>query len=170
MLKYLLATTAFAICFVCAARAQDPQIVAPPAASADVQAVPLPAVEEMTCDQMTAEMIVAGQRMNSQMDPEFAREAMAMQQEAQQRQGSIAGSVAGGIGMGIACSIPGVGMACMAAQQAQMANAQRDAERNQQRMDAQMDRLNTSMEGIDQDRMMALSSRYEQMHCQAPQQ
>lgn len=152
MLKHFLAAAAFAVCFI-------------PHASAQEALLP---VEEMNCDQMTAEMMVAGQQMNSQLDPEFAREAQAMQQEAQA--GQQRPSIAAGVGMGIACSIPGIGMACMTAQQAQAANAARDAEQNQARMDAQVDRLNSSMAGLDQNRLMAMSDRYEAMRCQAPQQ
>lgn len=45
----------------------------------------LPAVQSMTCEQMLAEITTAGRTMNSQMDPQFAAEAQAMQQEAQRR-------------------------------------------------------------------------------------
>jgi len=113
---------------------------------------------------MLAELTVAGQRMNSQLDPEFAREAQAMQQETQnaQRRG-----MAAGVGAGVACSLPGAAAACMATQQAQAAQAQRDAAQHQERMNAQMGRLNRSMEGIDHQRMMALTERFEAMNCQA---
>jgi hypothetical protein len=151
MLKHFVAVAAFTACFAAPAFAQEGWP---------------PPVETMTCDQMTAEMMVAGQQMNSQLDPEFAREAQAMHDEAQsgQRQG-----VAVGVGTGIACSIPGVGMACMAAQQAQAVNAGRQAEANRQRHAAQVDRLNNSMAGLDQQRLMAVSQRFEQLGCQTPQ-
>ncbi|HYD89077.1 MAG TPA: hypothetical protein VEA80_16490 [Vitreimonas sp.] len=125
-----------------------------------------PPVETMDCAAMLAELTVAGQRMNSQLDPEFGREAQAMQQEVEsaQRRG-----MAAGVGASAACSLPGAGAACMAAQQAQAAQAQRDAARHQERMNAQTDRLNRSMDGIDQQRMMALTERYEAMNCQTPQ-
>jgi hypothetical protein len=155
MLKHALAAAAFAACFATPADAQDD--------------APLPPVESMNCEQMQAELTVAGQRMNAQMDPEFANEAQAMMDEAQGANRSAAGSMATGVGMGIACSVPGVAYACMAAQQAQAANAQREAAEHQARMNAQIDRLNDSMEGIDQQRMMAISDRYEQMQCQTPQ-
>lgn len=151
MLKHFVAVAAFTACLAAPAFAQEGWP---------------PPVETMTCDQMTAEMVTAGQQMNGQLDPEFAREAQAMNDEMQssQRQG-----MAVGVGTGIACSIPGVGMACMAAQQAQAANRAREAEANQQRMAAQVGRLNNSMAGLDQNRLMAISDRYEQMRCQAPQ-
>ena len=153
-MKALLATTAFAVSFTAAALAQDAAPIAPPP------------VESMNCEQMQAELMVAGQTMNAQMDPEFAREAQAMHEEAQQ---ASRPNIAAGIGTGIACSIPGVGMACMAAQQAQIANAQRDAAENQARMDAQMDRLDQSMAGLDQQRLMAISQRFEEQRCKTPQ-
>ena len=70
MLKTILVSAAFAI-GVAAAAAQEP--AAPPA------------VESMNCQQMLAEMTTAGQRMNSQLDPQFGVEANAMMQEAQRR-------------------------------------------------------------------------------------
>ncbi len=63
---------------------------------------------------MQAELIVTGQQMNAQMDPEFAREAQAMNEEIQQAQARAGANMAAGIGAGLACSIPGVAMACMA--------------------------------------------------------
>jgi hypothetical protein len=136
------------------------------AVAQETATVPPPPVESMNCDQMLAELTVAGQRMSAQLDPEFASEAQAMHDEAQQGQNS---AMAQGVGTSIACSIPGIGMACMAAQQAQAARAQQQQQQHMERMDAQMSRLNASMEGIDQQRMMALSQRYEQLGCQAPQ-
>lgn len=156
-MRALFVTTAFAVSFAAAALAQE-----------DVQTAPAP-VESMSCEQMQAELMVAGQRMNAQMDPEFAAEAQRMQQEQQAAHDRAAGSMAAGIGMGLACSIPGVGMACMAAQQAQAAQGQREADQNIARMQAQADRLNQSMEGLDQQRLMALSDRFQQQGCQTPQ-
>lgn len=149
-MKTLFAAAAFTVGFAAAALAQ---VEAPPP------------VETMTCEQMQAELTVMGQQMHAQMDPEFAREGQAMYDEAQQasRRG-----VATGVATGIACSIPGVGAACMVGQAAQAQQAQRDAAEHQARMDAQMDRLNQSMAGIDQQRMMALSERFEQQRCQTP--
>jgi hypothetical protein len=152
MLKIFVAAGAFLLCCAMPADAQDGT---------------LPPVESMDCAQMQAELTVAGQQMNAQMDPEFAVEAQRMHNEAQANQSN---AIAMGVGTGIACSIPGVGMACMAAQQTQIANAQRQAAENQARMDAQMDRLDASMAGIDQQRMMALTDRYEQQNCQAQAQ
>jgi hypothetical protein len=153
MLKYMFAAAAFTA--MCAAPAE---------------AQTLPPVETMTCEQMQAELTVAGQQMSSQLDPEFAAEAQRMHAENQAASRGVGvPSVATGIGMGIACSIPGVGYACMAAQQAQAANAQAQAADNMARMNAQTDRLQASMAGIDQQRMMAVSDRFEQQRCQTPQ-
>lgn len=123
-----------------------------------------PPVESMSCEQMTAEMIVAGQRMSAQMDPEFASEAQAMHDEAQAGQ---RGAMATGMGTSALCSVPGLGMACMAAQQAQAARMQAQQQEHMERMDAQIDRLNASMEGLDQQRLMAMNERYQELGCQA---
>lgn len=151
MLKHVFAAAAFAACLATPADAQD---------------ATLPPVDTMNCEQMQAELMVAGQTMNAQLDPEFATEGQAMMDEAQQ---ASRPSMVAGIGTGIACSIPGLGMACMAAAQAQAAQAQQDAAQNQARMDAQVDRLNASMAGLDQERLMAVSDRFEQQNCQTPQ-
>jgi hypothetical protein len=128
----------------------------------------LPPVDTMNCDQMMAELIVAGQKMNSQMDPEFAKEAQAMAAEAQG--GAGAGAIAQGIGMSVACSIPGVSMFCMAAMQAQAMSQGAQAEQNMERMQAQAERMQKAMDGIDVDRMQALSERFEAQACKVPQQ
>jgi hypothetical protein len=143
MLKYLVVAAAFtAMC----------------ATPADAQT--LPPVETMTCEQMQAEMTVAGQQMSAQLDPEFAAEAQRMHAESQAASNARP-SIVGGIGQGIACSLPGVAYACMANQAAQA--------QNQARMNAQMDRLNASMVGIDQQRMMAVSDRFTEQRCETPQ-
>jgi hypothetical protein len=137
------------------------------ATPADAQT--LPPVESMNCDQMMAEMTVAGQVMSSQLDPEFAAEAQRMQNEQQEAYNNRP-SVAAGIGAGIACSLPGVAYACMATNAAQAQQAQSQADQNIARMSAQNDRLQASMAGLDQQRMMAISDRFEQQQCQVPQQ
>ncbi len=128
----------------------------------------LPPVDTMNCDQMMAELIVAGQKMNSQMDPEFAKEAQAMAAKAQG--GSGAGAIAQGIGMSLTCAVPGVGMFCMAAMQAQAMTQGAQSEENMERMLAQAERMQKAMDGIDIDRMQALSERFEAQACKVPQQ
>ncbi len=107
-------------------------------AAASAQDTAPPPVDTMTCEQMQTELVGAGQSMNSQLDPEFAREAQAMHAEAQSRQpqsGDHADQVA----------------------------------QNHARMQAQADRLNASMAGLDQQRLMALADRFEQQGCETPQ-
>jgi len=111
-------------------------------AEAAAQQAPLPAVETMTCDQMLAEMTTAGQQMNAQLDPEFARQA---QQDAQQLQGG------GNSG----------------APDSRQAAA--DAERNRANRAAQVGRVQDAMVGLDQNRLMALMERFESERCPTPQ-
>lgn len=151
-MKALFATAAFTVCFAAGAIAQEV----------------LPAVDTMTCEQMQAELMVAGQQMSAQLDPEFASEAQAMHDEAQQAT-QTRPNIAAGIGTGLACSLPGVGMACMAGQVAQAQQAQQDAAANHARMAAQTERLQQSMAGLDQNRLMQVSDRFEQQGCQVPQ-
>jgi len=124
----------------------------------------LPAVETMTCDQMIAEMTVAGQKMNSQMDPEFAREAQAMADQA--ASAGSAGSMMGGMGSAIACSLPGVGLICGFG--AMMSTSAPSGE-HMERMQAQMERLQKAMEGLDMARLETMSTRFEAQKCQVPQ-
>jgi hypothetical protein len=123
-----------------------------------------PAVETMTCDQMLAEMTVAGQKMNSQMDPEFAREAQAM---ANQAQGPSTGAIVGGVGQAIACSLPGIGLLCGVT--AQMSGVAGASEEHMARLQAQMERLEKAMEGLDMARLQLMSERFEAQKCQVPQ-
>lgn len=156
MLKPLSAFAALAVLAATAALA-EPQVTPPIAAQAQNQTA-LPPVDTMTCVQMQAEMTTAGQQMNRQLDPQFGVEAQAMSNEAQQKQREAQQQA-----MNPACFIPFVGMACAAQQQQ---HAQQDAAANQQRMQAQMDRVDASMAGLDQQRLQAMSARYESMHCQ----
>jgi hypothetical protein len=136
-------------------------------ASASIASEAAPPVESMSCDEMRAELIVAGQKMSQQLDPEFAKEAQAMADQA--RGANAAGAGASAMGMTAACSIPGLGMLCMAAQQAQMASQGGQVEQNIERMQAQMERLNKAMEGLDVERLTALSQRFEEKRCETGQ-
>jgi hypothetical protein len=126
----------------------------------------LPAVETMTCDQMLAEMTVAGQQMNARLDPEFAREAQAM---ADQAQGPSTGAVVGGVGQAIACSLPGIGLFCAITSQASSMGQAGATEENIARMTAQMERLQTAMEGLDMVRLQTMAERFEAEKCEVPQ-
>ena len=149
------------------AQAQEPN------AAEDLQArldgpvdTTLPGVETLTCDQMSAELVTAGQRMSSQLDPSFAENVQSMQDDASRRRGAGIGSV---IGMTAMCAVPGLGMACAAVQQAQMANMGAQAAENRERMGAMVGQLSDSTEGVDLQRMDAISTRWTQENCQAPQ-
>lgn len=157
MLKPLSTFAALAV-FAAAAAFAEPQST--PSAAQAQNHTALPPVDTMTCDQMQAEMTTAGQQMNSQLDPQFGVEAQAMANEAQQKQREAQQQA-----MNPACFIPFVGMACAAQQQQ---HAQQDAVGNQQRMQAQMNRLNASMAGLDQQRLQAIGARFEAQHCQTP--
>jgi hypothetical protein len=169
MLKRFLAAAAFAACLASPAGAQQADL--PPAAAAQVQTTaPLLPVESMNCDQMTAEMMVAGQTMNAQLDHEgLEADSQTIQDEMARSRSQMAGSMGMGVGMGLACSIPGVGMACGAMMAGQMQQAQQGAAEHQELMNRQAGRIEDSMAGLDQERLMSLSDRYEAMHCQAPQ-
>jgi hypothetical protein len=126
----------------------------------------LPAVETMTCDQMLAELTVAGQKMNAQLGPEFAREAQAM---ADQAQGPSTGAVVGGVGQAIACSIPGVSLICGIGAQMGAMSQQGASEEHMARLQAQMERMQKAMEGLDMERLQVMSERFEAQKCQVPQ-
>jgi hypothetical protein len=128
-MKHLLAATAFAV-LTTAARAQG--------------AAPLPAVETMTCDQMIAEMSVAGAQMNAQLDPQFAVEAQAMNEQMQNARNGNS-------------SRP----------DPRTTAAQAEANRN--RHAAQAGRINDAMAGLDQQRLMAMAERFESERCPTPQ-
>jgi hypothetical protein len=153
------------VCFVAPALAQTDAPL-PPAA----EAATLPPVDTMSCEQMNAEMMVAGQQMNSQLDPSFAGNVQAYQDLVQQRQRE---AVAQQVGMGAACAVgsmvPGVAAACAAAQQAQMANQVRQAQQDQQQVDVIVGQVNSSMDGLDQNRLTAIADRHQAMNCQTPQ-
>jgi hypothetical protein len=136
-------------------------------ASVAVASDALPPVETMTCDQMLAEMTVAGQKMNSQLDPEFAKEAQAMADQAQSA--GSAGSMIGGVGSAIACSIPGVSLICGIGAQMGAMSQQGASEEHMARLQAQMARLEKAMEGLDMARMQMMSERFEAQKCQVPQ-
>ena len=101
----------------------------------------LPAVNTLTCDQMMAEMMSAGQRMNGQMDPSMAANAQALRDETQGR---------------------GVGPNAPRPTEAQAAA-------NRERMAGLGNQVMDSTQGIDMNRMMAVSDRLQSEHCPTPQ-
>ncbi|MEQ1492795.1 MAG: hypothetical protein ABL871_04905 [Terricaulis sp.] len=101
----------------------------------------LQAVDTLTCDQMMAEMMSAGQRMNAQMDPTMAANAQALQAETQGR---------------------GAGPNTPRPTEAQAAA-------NRERMAGLGNQVMDSTQGIDMNRMMAVSDRFQSEHCPTPQ-
>ncbi len=164
MLKPLSAFAALALFSAAAAFADTHSPTPAPSAQTHEQA--LPPVDTMTCDQMTAEMGAAGQQMQAHLDPQFGVEAHAMQQEAQQKEREAVSQAA----PNPVCFIPFMAMACAAQQQHQAQQSQQEAAANQARTQAQMNRLNNSMAGLDQARLQAINNRYQQMNCQAQAQ
>ncbi len=154
MLKYVFAAAAFtAMCATPADAQTDPAM--------------LPPVEIMTCDQMNAEMMTAGMQMNAQLDQEgLLAENQAMQEEAERRRSE---QMSMSLGVGLTCAIPGLGAACTAASMAQASRAAEGVDEQHARMDRQVGRINDSMAGLDQGRLMAMSERHEQMQCPTPQ-
>ena len=127
----------------------------------------LPAVETMTCEQMQAEMTAAGQLMNQQMDPNLGADIEAMQENSRQR---MEDARAGAVGAGIICSIPGMGMACTAAMNAQVAEQMSHADEDRARVDAMVGGMQNATASIDQQRMTLVAERWERESCQAPQE
>lgn len=113
------------------------------ASNATAQTAPPPPVSSMNCEQMLAEMSTAGQQMNAQLDPEFAREAQAMNDQAQNARSGLGGAT--------------------------RQNGAAQAEANRARMGAQSDRLNNAMAGLDQQRLVELAQRFEEQRCPTPQ-
>jgi hypothetical protein len=167
MLKPLSALAVLVALGAATARA-EPQMAPPVAAQAQEQAAPppLPAVDTLTCDQMQAEMMSAGQQMHAQMDPNFATDVQTMRDTMTERQRQ---ATAGAVGTGLMCAVPGLGMVCAAAQQAQMSQQMAHAQEDQARMNHITGSIQNSMAGIDQERMTAISNRWESQHCQMPQ-
>lgn len=152
MLKHGLAVAAFAAFLAAPADAQD---TAPPP------------VDSMNCEQMNAEMMSAGMQMNAQLDREgLVAEDEAMREEAERRRRE---QTSMSLGVGLACAIPGFGGACTAAAMAQASSAAEGAEESQAARDRQIARMNDSMAGLDQSRLMALYERHEEMQCETPQ-
>lgn len=126
------------------ALAQTPQAEADLKALRDIEArmngpvdTALPPVASLTCEQMLAELGVAGMKMKGQLDPSFAANAAALQKEA---------------------TTP----------RAAPATAEEMA-RNHARVNQVGGQLAGSMQGIDVQRMMALSTQMSAKNCKTPQ-
>jgi hypothetical protein len=73
------------------------------------------------------------------------------------------------MGMAATCAIPGLGMLCMMGQQSPMTGAGDKAEEHMLRMQAQMERLEKAMDGLDMERLTVLMQRFSEMKCEVPQ-
>lgn len=134
-----------------------------------LNAAPNPAlqpVDTLTCDQMFAEMFTAGQQMSGQLDPSFGANVQDMRDDMDRQRNAAMGQSAGTMA---ACMIPGMGMACMAAQQAQAARGAAQAEQNRQQMNTITGQVLDSTQGIDLGRMQAVGDRWSQQNCQPPE-
>ena len=160
MLKPLFALAALVTLGAASAMAE------PPLAAQAQAAAPLPAVDTLTCDQMMAEVTTAGQQMQAQMDPNMGAEIQTMRDTAAARQRQ---AMTGAVGAGLMCAVPGLGIACMAAQQAQMSQQMAHAQEDQAHMDHVTGSMHHAIPGIDHDRMMSIHDRSQSQHCQMPQ-
>lgn len=160
MLKHLAAVSVIALCCTAAALADTNNHAAANAPAANAAQANLPPVDTMTCDQMQAEMTADGQVMSHQLDPQFGVDAQSQYNEAMQKEREINQQAPVNA---LACMIP---FMCAAAQHQQQQQAQADAAQNQARTQTQMNRLNASMNGLDQARMQAINSRWQAQHCQ----
>ena len=102
----------------------------------------LQAVDTLTCDQMLAEMTSAGQRMTAQMDPSMATNAQAMNQQMQDARN----------GRGANRGRP----------------TEAQAAANREQMATMGNQVMDSAQGIDMNRMMALSDRFQSQNCPTP--
>jgi len=140
MRNLFLASLAFACVAASSAAAQQDNRLADVQARMDAPAdTTLPPVETLSCEQILAEMTTAGQLMNSQLDPSFAANAQALQNDVQDARAPARGTEAAA------------------------------AEANRQRIGAISGQVADSTAGIDLQRMMALSDRFAAERCPTPQ-
>lgn len=103
----------------------------------------LQAVDTLTCDQMLAEMTSAGQRMTAQMDPSMATNAQALNEQMQ--------TARNGRGR---------------ANRSRPTEA--EAAANREQMATMGNQVMDSAQGIDMNRMMAVSDRFQSQNCPTP--
>lgn len=101
----------------------------------------LQAVDTLTCDQMLAEMSSAGQRMTAQMDPSMAANAQALNEQMQ-----TARNGRGNRGR----------------------PTEAETAANREQMATMGNQVADSMQGIDVNRMMAISDRFQSQNCPTP--
>ena len=134
-------------------------------AAADKPLAPAP-VETMTCEQMQAEMTIAGQAMGQNMDPNMAANIEQMQGDAES---NMAEAGVGMLGAGAICAVPGLGVACTAAMSALAARQEAQAEVSREKTDAVVESMNQATASLDIARLTAVASRWESEGCKAPE-
>jgi hypothetical protein len=122
-------------------------------------------VDTLTCEQMQAEMTIAGQAMSQNMDPNMAANIERMRDDAGN---NMAETGAGIVGTGLLCSVPGLGVACMAATSALAARQEKQAAEAHKQTDAVVGSMNQATAGLDIERLMAVAGRWESEGCTAP--
>ena len=129
--------------------------------------VVLAPVDTLTCEQMQAEMTIAGQAMSQNMDPKMAANIERMRDNAGS---NMAEAGAGIVGAGLLCAVPGLGIACTAAMGALAARQEEQAAEAREQTDAVVGSMNQATTGLDIERLMALAGRWESEGCTAPQE
>ena len=136
--------------------------------AASAQVAPLP-VEQMTCDQLYAEMAQAGMRMAGQMDPSFAANAQALYNRANDP-AARAQAFADQSAVTAACGIqmPVANPFCTAMQQQQDVRAAAQTQQNLADINRLGAQVQQSMAGIDLARMDAIERRTQALKCPQP--
>jgi hypothetical protein len=146
--------SAAAFLFLAGSAAAEPGVVLAP-------------VDTLTCEQMQAEMTIAGQAMSQNMDPNMAANIERMRDNAG---GNMAEAGAGMVGAGLLCAVPGLGVACTAAMGALAARQEQQAAEARKQTDAVVGSMNQATAGLDIERLMTLAERWESEGCTAPQE
>ncbi len=127
-------------------------------------------VESMTCAQMSAEMMTAGQLMKSQFDPNYVSDMQRGANDIRQQRDAAAAAAPGMTASSLACSA-GVVAACVAnsAKGRELdATAAANAPRNQAYAERGLSGALNATRGLDMARMQALGTRFEAQRCQMP--
>ena len=138
------------------------------ALSAFAQTPPAPApVESLSCEQMYAEVMTAGQTMSRQLDPSVGAQAQDRLRQAT-GPGAYAAAAADQARLSALCSNPLTPAACKAAQSEFVARQQAAAAASQQQMADLHAKVQASTAGIDMERMQAIQTRIDKERCPQP--
>ncbi len=125
-------------------------------------------VDSMSCEQLYAEVMVAGQRMSGQLDPRLG--AMAQERMRQANDPAAYAKASGALAAeSAACSNPLTMASCRAMQQSRAAEAQAQVADNQAKMAQMQAMMQAATSGIDMQRMQASQTRIEALKCPQPQ-